>query len=101
MARTDGSLRFIEGGGKGKGRKKDGVSYPVLQRTVARVLKKRFSANRLDELLDELSPRDQAMFFTALSQYLFVKPIQPRDPLDRLAPEQVDELYERLLKAAK
>ena len=90
MPYSEAKLEFIKGSKRGS---KDGsIGYPAIQATAARVIKKRFTARKLNELLDRLTPRDQALFFTAMAPYIFAKPAPKKDAVDMLSVDQLNEM---------
>jgi hypothetical protein len=66
----------------------------LIQATVARVIKRRISAGRLDRLLDELEPDEETRFIAAMAPYLFTRP-QPekaKDQYEKLDDEALEKL---------
>ena len=60
-----------------------------------------YTPARLEELIEQLSYKEQANFILYMGQYMFTKPAPPKDPLDKLTDQQVLELEAKLLSKAK
>ncbi len=66
---------------------------------ISRVLKKRYSPAKLDELIDQLTPRDQAMFICH-----YIKPPQTekaKDELEKLDDESLQRLVNKYMEQSK
>jgi hypothetical protein len=63
---------------------------------ISRVLKHRYTPAKLDELIDQLTPRDQAMFICH-----YIKPVQPKDELESLDDHSLQRLADLLRNESK
>jgi hypothetical protein len=66
---------------------------------MTRVLKNMYTPARLEELIEELNPRDQAMLFMH-----YVRPPQPekpKDELERLDDESLEKLANKVTEQAR
>ena len=81
---------------KGRGLRKDRSA--VIQSLFTRVIKNRYTEERLNDLLNNVSKRDELMFVGMMAQYTFVKPAPPKDTSSALNSEIADEVYQKIMK---
>ena len=89
--------------GNKAGRPKGSAKKPsaIVQSLFTRVMKKRYTEAKLNDLLDHVSKRDELQFAGMMAQYTFVKPPQPTKEAtleERLTDEQIIKAYEHLTK---
>jgi hypothetical protein len=75
-----------------------GTRYSVktLKGRIERFLNRNMSAKTLQAMFNKLSEKDRAQFLIALMPF-----IMPRQSMDALSTDQIDELYSKITEALK
>jgi hypothetical protein len=77
---------------KKRKRRKNVDARVIIQSRVSRFMKGKLSSRWLESWFDQLTPSEQGVFIKTVAPYLFVKPVQPKDPVDTMTPEQLDQI---------
>lgn len=73
----------------------------AVQSLFTRVMRNRYTEDRLNDLLDHVSKRDELIFTGMMASYMFTKPEKPKDILDKLDDESLQRLADMLRSESK
>lgn len=92
----DKSNLFVAGKSGNEAGRPVGTRYSVrtLKGRIERFLNKNMSAKTTQAMYDKLSEKDKAQFLIALLPF-----IMPRQSMDALSTDQIDELYDKIMGA--
>lgn len=69
----------------------------VIQSAHINFIKNRYTEQHLNKLLDGGNKRDDLMFYALSMPYVFVKPMPVKDSLERCTPEELDDIYQKVM----